>query len=94
MGSPSRSKGEKSEADVRRGHTGNTDSNEKGKEKGTVAYDVISHLKSIPAWLSVYDALKLSEDSRRSLVKALTDESVRQVLMVELEKTNKEIACQ
>ncbi|MGV7988922.1 hypothetical protein PJP10_31625, partial [Mycobacterium kansasii] len=31
-------------------------------------------------------SLKLSEDSRRSLVKALTDENVRQVLMVELEK--------
>jgi hypothetical protein len=37
-----------------------------------VRYDVISHLKKIPAILSVYDALCLSSDMRKALVTALT----------------------
>ena len=37
-----------------------------------VKYDVIAHLKKIPAMLSVYDALCLSSDMRKALVTALT----------------------
>ncbi|XP_068225055.1 uncharacterized protein [Palaemon carinicauda] len=38
---------------------------------GKIKYDVISHLKKIPALLSVYDALIMSEDLRKSLILAL-----------------------
>ncbi|KAK1684838.1 hypothetical protein QYE76_045686 [Lolium multiflorum] len=37
-----------------------------------VKYDVIAHLKKIPAMLSVYDALCLSSDMRKALITALT----------------------
>lgn len=40
--------------------------------KVAVKYDVISHLKKIPAMLSVYDALSLSSDLRKALVTALS----------------------
>ncbi|KAL8151407.1 hypothetical protein V2J09_021215 [Rumex salicifolius] len=34
-------------------------------------YDVVGHLKRIPAQLSVYDALQMSSDHRRVLIQAL-----------------------
>uniref|UniRef100_J3N1M8 Peptidase A2 domain-containing protein n=1 Tax=Oryza brachyantha TaxID=4533 RepID=J3N1M8_ORYBR len=38
----------------------------------SVKYDVISHLKKIPAMLSVYDALCLSYDLRKAFISALS----------------------
>lgn len=38
-----------------------------------VRYDILAHLKKIPALLSVYDALKMSAELRMSLVYALTN---------------------
>ena len=38
-----------------------------------VRYDILAHLKKIPALLSVYDALKISAELRMSLVYALTN---------------------
>ena len=38
----------------------------------SVKYDVISHLKKIPAMLSVYDALCLSSDLRNAFITALS----------------------
>ncbi|KAB2034701.1 hypothetical protein ES319_D04G104000v1 [Gossypium barbadense] len=38
-----------------------------------VRYDILAHLKKIPALLSVYDALKMSAKLRMSLVYALTN---------------------
>jgi len=38
----------------------------------SVKYDVISHLKKIPAMLSVYDALCLSSDLRKAFITALS----------------------
>ena len=40
--------------------------------KVSVKYDVISHLKKIPAMLSLYDALSLSSDLRKALVTAVS----------------------
>ena len=37
-----------------------------------VKYDVLAHLKRIPALLSVYDALQLSRELRKALIQALT----------------------
>ena len=36
-----------------------------------VKYDILAHLRRIPALLSVYDALQLSEELRRALILAL-----------------------
>ena len=44
-----------------------------GSHKDRVRYDVISHLKRIPARLSVYDALQMSKELRRALIQALMD---------------------
>lgn len=44
-----------------------------GSHKEKVRYDVISHLKRIPARLSVYDALQMSREIRRALIQALMD---------------------
>lgn len=38
-----------------------------------VRYDILAHLKKIPALLSVYDALKMSAELRMSLVYGLTN---------------------
>jgi hypothetical protein len=38
----------------------------------SVKYDVIAHLKKIPAMLSVYDALCLSSDLRKAFITALS----------------------
>ena len=39
-----------------------------GSHKEKVRYDVISHLKRIPARLSVYDALQMSKELRKALI--------------------------
>ena len=44
-----------------------------GYHKERVHYDVISHLKWIPACLSVYDTLQMSKDLRRALIQVLMD---------------------
>jgi len=44
-----------------------------GPHKEKVRYDVISHLKRIPARLSVYDALQMSKELRRALIQVLMD---------------------
>ena len=44
-----------------------------GSHKERVRYDAISHLKRIPARLSVYDALQMSKELRGALIKALMD---------------------
>jgi len=41
--------------------------------KDKVRYDVVSHLKRIPARLSVYDALQMSKELRKALIQALMD---------------------
>ncbi|KAF5932377.1 hypothetical protein HYC85_028548 [Camellia sinensis] len=41
-------------------------------EEEQVKYDVLAHLKKIPALLSVYDALKMSPELRKSLIYALS----------------------
>ena len=42
-----------------------------------VEYDVIAHLRRIPARLSIYEARQLSKESREALINALVNESVR-----------------
>ncbi|XP_028062797.1 uncharacterized protein LOC114266101 [Camellia sinensis] len=41
-------------------------------EEEQVKYDVLAHLKKIPALLSVYDAVKMSPELRKSLIYALS----------------------
>ena len=36
------------------------------KKKETVEYDIVSHLRRIPARLSVYEALQLSQEAREA----------------------------
>ncbi|KAG5554457.1 hypothetical protein RHGRI_012105 [Rhododendron griersonianum] len=43
------------------------------KEEEQVKYDVLAHLKKIPALLSIYDALMMSPELRKSLVYALSN---------------------
>ncbi|KAH7836484.1 hypothetical protein Vadar_001965 [Vaccinium darrowii] len=43
------------------------------KEEEQVKYDVLAHLKKIPALLSIYDALKMSPELRKSLIYALSN---------------------
>ncbi|XP_058076367.1 uncharacterized protein LOC131224947 [Magnolia sinica] len=50
-----------------------------------VTYDVVNHLKGIPAWLSIYDMLKISEDYRKRLIQVLSNHNVRETLLVEME---------
>ena len=40
-----------------------------------VDYNILAHLRKLPAKLSIYDALILSKEMRESLVKALVDRS-------------------
>ncbi len=54
-----------------------------------VKYDVISHLKKIPAMLSVYDALCMSSDLRKAFVTAL---SFPEDYRVEVSQTEAELA--
>ncbi|MGV7988921.1 hypothetical protein PJP10_31620, partial [Mycobacterium kansasii] len=54
------------------------DGNKGGNGTAKVAYDVVSHLKSIPARLSIYDALRMSEEFRQSLIRAVSDHDVRE----------------
>ena len=51
-----------------------------------VRYDILAHLKKIPALLSVYDALKMSAELRMCLVYALTssEEFYNEVNQVEM----------
>ena len=42
-----------------------------------VEYDVIAHLRRIPARLSVYEALQLSKEARDALINALVNENIR-----------------
>jgi len=44
-----------------------------GSHKERVRYDVISHLKRIPARLSAYDGLQMSKELRRARIQALMD---------------------
>jgi len=44
-----------------------------GSHKDRVRYDVISHLKRIPARLSIYNALQMSKELRKALIQALMD---------------------
>ena len=44
-----------------------------GSHKDRVRYDVIFHLKRIPARLSIYDALQMSKELRKALIQALMD---------------------
>ena len=46
-----------------------------------IDYNVVSHLKRIPALLSVYDALMLVPDLREALVKALLEPELYEVVM-------------
>jgi hypothetical protein len=48
-----------------------------------VQYDVITHLRRIPARLSVYEALQLSREAREALIKALVNEDVRDAYLAE-----------
>lgn len=48
-----------------------------------VEYDVIAHLRRIPARLSIYEALQLSKEAREALINALVNESVRDVYLAE-----------
>lgn len=45
-------------------------------------YDVIAHLRRLPARLSIYDALQLS---REALINALMDEAVRDMYLAEID---------
>jgi len=44
-----------------------------GSHKERVRFDVISHIKRIPACLSIYDALQMPKELRRALIQALMD---------------------
>lgn len=46
-------------------------------------YDVIAHLRRIPARYSIYEALQLSKESREALINALVNESVRDFYLAE-----------
>lgn len=52
-----------------------------GKERPDIDYNVLAHLKWIPALLSVYDALILVPDLREALIKALQTPEVYEVDM-------------
>ena len=54
-----------------------------GPSTDTVQYDVITHLRRIPARLSVYEALQLSREAREALIKALVNEDVRDAYLAE-----------
>ena len=60
-------------------HTGASD--EKKEKFQETNYNVIAHLKRIPALLSVYDALMLVLELREALVKALLDPELYEVAM-------------
>jgi hypothetical protein len=60
-------------------HTGASD--EKKEKFQEIDYNVIAHLKRIPALLSVYDALMLVPELREALVKALLDPELYEVAM-------------
>jgi hypothetical protein len=53
----------------------------RSKEKPDIDYNVLAHLKRIPALLSVYDALILVPDLREALIKALQTPEVYEVDM-------------
>jgi len=46
---------------------------EEESRSGHVNYNILAHLKRIPALLSVYDALQMSPELRKALITALTD---------------------
>ena len=46
---------------------------EERKSTVSVDYDVVAHLRRIPARLSIYEALQLSQEAREALINALTD---------------------
>jgi hypothetical protein len=48
-----------------------------------VEYDVIAHLRRIPARLSIYEAPQLSKEKREALINALVNESVRDFYLEE-----------
>ena len=50
-----------------------------------VEYDVIAHLRRLPARLSIYDALQLSREAREALINALMDEAVRDMYLAEID---------
>ena len=53
------------------------------KSQKPLEYDVIAHLRRIPARLSIYEALQLSKESREALINALVNESVRDFYLAE-----------
>ena len=54
-------------------------------------YDVVSHLKKVPARLSIYDALCLSKKYREMLLNALLDQEAHEVMMAEIESEMEEM---
>jgi hypothetical protein len=52
-----------------------------GGESHKIDYNVVAHLKRIPALLSVYDALLLIPELRQALIKALEAPEVYEVTM-------------
>lgn len=49
---------------------------EGGKQPYKVDYNVLAHLRKLPASLSIYDALMMSPELRETLVKALLEPEV------------------
>ena len=56
-------------------------SRKKAGKQQDIDYNIIAHLKRIPALLSVYDALMLVLELREALVKALLDPELYEVAM-------------
>ena len=67
------------------------DQRDHARDKAPVIYDVVSHLKKVPARLSIYDALCLSKKYREMLLNALLDQEARKVMMAEIESEMEEM---
>ena len=67
------------------------DQQDHARDKAPVIYDVVSHLKKVPARLSIYDALCLSKKYREMLLNALLDQKAREVMMTEIESEMEEM---
>jgi hypothetical protein len=51
----------------------------------TVHYDVIAHLRRLPARLSIFDALQLSKEFRDALIQALANKEVWEACFADFE---------
>lgn len=59
---------------------------EGGKQPYKVDYNVLAHLRKLPASLSIYDALMMSPELRETLVKALLEPEVFLAYFKDLEE--------